>query len=149
MSTLVALSQAEQLILVLFVALLAGCVSKPSAGSDPAYIAAHMGENLHWQALGRDTGKGMTRAEIERILPPNRSLRGPIGMGHWKSSPQPHTEEWYYVSPHFICSVDYDLTGQENPTDGIGDNSNVDDSENVALSKPTITLVEPNRVKKP
>lgn len=128
---------------------LGGCVSKPSAGSDPAYIAAHMGENMHWQALASQTSKGMTRAEIERILPPARSLRpGPTGIGYSQSRPQPHMVEWYYVSPHFICSVDYAFTGQENVTDDINDNSNSDNSANVALTKPTITLVEPSRVKK-
>ena len=111
-----------------------------------------MGENLRWQGLARQGRIGSSRGEIGRALPVDRSLRGPLGVTIWRSKgktrPEAHTDEWYYVSPHFICSIDYDFTGMYAADDDGEFPSLGDSSKNVALTNPTLTLVEPARVKK-
>jgi hypothetical protein len=152
------------LLQTLAITCLGGCAIKPHAATDPAYIAAFQAERLHWDRLARQTYTGMTRAEVEHILPPDTSLPGITGGAAWiskgKSRSQAHTEEWYFVSSHFICNIEYDFTGlkyDSGPETGLLEDTpefpssfvrGSDPSQQVALTGATITLVEARRVKK-
>jgi hypothetical protein len=145
-----------------------GCAyPKPRPAIDPDYIAAFQKERRFWEKRAAETHTGMTRREVQILLPADESLPGVTGAGTYfsagKTRTQAHTEEWYYVSPHFICSVEYDFTGlnytpqvfllaaHEDPNPEFPDRfaPGSDPLENIALSRATITLVEPGRIKKP
>ncbi len=150
---------------MLVISCFGGCASKPKAATDPAYIATFQTERLKWERLARHTHTGMTRVEVERILPPDTSLPGGAGGANWiskgKTRSQAHTEEWYYVSPHFICSIEYDFTGlnfESHPPTGSHEDTpefpsssarGSDPSQQVALTRAAITLVEARSVKRP
>lgn len=144
---------------VLLTFLFSGCaLTKPKAATDPAYIAAFQKERRFWERRVAQVFSGMTRDEADQILPLDKSLPGILGGGPYvsagKTRPQAHTEEWYYLSPHFICNIEYDFTGMRypppDPDDGITPEFPVGPtSENRVIGGPTVTLVEPGRVKKP
>jgi hypothetical protein len=139
---------------------------KPHAATDPNYIASHQKERQYWQKGAAQVYMGMTRREVEQLLPPDNSLSGIRGVGTFvsagKTRPQAHLEQWYYLSPHFICSIEYDFTGlnyeppqlalltDDDPYPEFPEYSRFgsDPQENRELGTPTITLVEPSRVKK-
>lgn len=146
---------------------LASCAfSKPRPATDSVYMAAFQKERQFWEKRAAQVYCGMTRQEVDRILPKDTSLSGILGGGKYfqpgKTRPQGHTEEWYYLSPHFVCSIEYDFTGLNyEPAQFLFINGDVpyhefpepsapgsDKSQNRVLGSPTITLVEPGRVKK-
>jgi hypothetical protein len=145
-----------------------GCAFvKPRPATDPVYIAAYQKERQFWEKRASKVYPGMTRKEVLQILPRDESLSGITDIGSFvsagKTRAQAHIAEWYYVSPHYICSIEYDFTGLnyepqafllmegDDPypefPDYVGSGS--DPMANIVLAWPTITLVEPSRVKKP
>jgi hypothetical protein len=145
---------------------MSGCaLVKPKAATDPVYIAAYQKERAYWEKRAAQVFPRMTRWEVDRILPRDQSLKGISGVGTYvsagKTRPEAHSEEWYYLSPHFICSIDYDFTGlQKEPAELLlarGEDPypefpsvfapGSDPSQNRVLKVPAITLVEPKRVK--
>lgn len=62
---------------ILFVLWLSGCAFiEPRAATDPAYIASHQKERRYWEKRAAQVYMGMTRREVEQLLPPDMSLSG-------------------------------------------------------------------------
>src|ERR1700677_1595770 len=83
-----------------------GCaLIKPEAATDPSYVLAYQKERQFWEKRSAQVYSGMTRREVELILPPDKSLSGIISIATFvsagKTRPQAHLEQWYYLSPHF------------------------------------------------
>lgn len=99
-----------------------GCASLHGANPD------------HWRSQVTKVTIGMSRGEVERLLPPHpKSLRTMSGTGGSQSVA-------YWLDEHWCVSIAYDYTGV--PRDAKGVALDMTSPQNKVLTKPILTQKE-------